>query len=104
PNEKELSHRWRRRAWQTHCAVSQNQMCASRRPAVGSRDWLGLSSGPLEHSVAEIARRFSIRKRGGKEVLEHTPLTPTERLQKDLKRADTSELNHKNVLAGAVVL
>ena len=28
-NEKELSHRWWRRAWQTSKTVSSNQMCAS---------------------------------------------------------------------------
>src|SRR6266481_2198019 len=40
PNETELSHRWRRRTWQILRTVSSNQTCASRRPAVGSSDWL----------------------------------------------------------------
>src|SRR5438105_12258866 len=42
PNETELSHRWRRRAWQKSRTVSQNQTWTSQRPAVGSSDWLGL--------------------------------------------------------------
>src|SRR5712691_6984059 len=42
PNEMELSHRWRGRAWQTRGTVSQNQTWTSQRPAVGSSDWLGL--------------------------------------------------------------
>src|SRR6266478_4864659 len=47
-NETKLSHRWQRRAFVTSTAVSQNQMWASRRLAVGSSDWLDASGFILD--------------------------------------------------------
>src|SRR2546423_14100443 len=41
-NENKMSYGGRERVWQTQVTLSQNQMCASRRPAVGSSEWLDL--------------------------------------------------------------
>ena len=90
--------------WSVVKVFWSSQKLSARLPAVRSIAWLGLFSRPLEHSIPKIARRFPLRKRSGEEILEHTPFASTERLRQNLKCADTRELYHENVRAGAEVL
>src|SRR6266404_7384006 len=82
-NETELSHRWRRRVWQTSTTVSLNQICSSQRPAVGSSDWLDAGSSWLNRCrVTHKHREQNTSEKHDDKQAENANPAPAPRLEK----------------------